>query len=132
MADSKNKRTMKKIIALFAMLAMVAGVAVAAPSEKAEKKIVEAVFVTDLDCNHCAQKIYNTISYEKGIKDVVCDVPTKRVTVKFDNSKNSVEGLLHAFTTIKVKVFKWTCDGKNGDVHHDHAGHNHSHAGHKH
>jgi copper chaperone CopZ len=95
---------MKKIIALFAMLAMVAGVATAAP--KAEKKIATVVFTTDLDCHHCAQKVLNTIPYEKGIKDVQVDVPTKTVTVKFDEAKNSVELLTKAFESIKVKVVK--------------------------
>ena len=95
---------MKKIIALFAMLACVAGVAVAAP--KAEKKISTVVFTTDIDCGHCAQKVYNSIPYEKGIKDVKVDVPTKTVTVKFDEAKNSVESLTKAFESIKVKVVK--------------------------
>ena len=95
---------MKKIIALFAMLALVAGVAVAAP--KAEKKIVTVVFTTDIDCGHCAQKVYNSIPYEKGIKDVVVDLKTKTVTVKFDAAKNSVEALQKAFASIKVKIEK--------------------------
>ncbi len=95
---------MKKILVLFAMLAMVAGVAVAAP--KAEKKITTVVFTTDIDCAHCAQKVYNSIPYEKGIKDVVVDVKTKTVTVKFDAEKNSVESLVKAFSGIKVKVEK--------------------------
>ena len=97
---------MKKIIALFALLAMVVGVSTAAPKEKVEKKIVTVVFTTDLDCHHCAQKVLNTIPYEKGIKDVVVDVPTKTVTVKFDVAKNSIEGLTKAFESIKVKVVK--------------------------
>ncbi len=95
---------MKNIIALFAVLAMVAGVATAAP-KKAEKKIDTVVFTTDVDCNHCAQKIYNTIPFEKGIKDVKVDVPTKSVTVQFDAAKNSIESLKKAFESIKVKVF---------------------------
>ena len=95
---------MKKIIALFVMLAFVAGVAMAAP--KAEKKIVTVVFATDIDCPHCAQKVMNSIPYEKGIKDVQVDVKTKSVTVKFDAAKNTVEALTKAFSTIKVKVFK--------------------------
>ena len=95
---------MKKIIALFAMLALVVGVSVAAP--KAEKKIATVVFTTDLDCHHCAQKVMNSIPYEKGIKDVVVDVPTKTVTVKFDAAKNTIEGLTKAFESIKVKVVK--------------------------
>ena len=97
---------MKKIIALFAMLALVAGVAVAAP--KAEKKIVTVVFTTDIDCGHCAQKVYNSIPYEKGIKDVQVDVKTKNVTVQFDAAKNNVESLTKAFESIKVKVLKIT------------------------
>ena len=97
---------MKKIIALFAILAMVAGVAMAAPKAKVEKKIVTVVFTTDIDCHHCAQKVMNSIPYEKGIKDVQVDVKTKSVTVKFDAAKNSVESLTKAFSTIKVKVFK--------------------------
>lgn len=97
---------MKKIIALFAMLALAAGVAVAAP--KAEKKIVTVVFTTDIDCGHCAQKVYNSIPYEKGIKDVQVDVKTKSVTVQFDAAKNNVESLTKAFESIKVKVLKTT------------------------
>ena len=97
---------MKKIMMILAALAMVAGVATAAPKQKAEKKIATAVFTTDLDCHHCAQKVLNTIPYEKGIKDVQVDVPTKTVTVKFDEAKNSVELLTKAFESIKVKVVK--------------------------
>ena len=98
------KKTISIIALVIALLAMVVGVAVAAP--KAEKKIATVVFTTDLDCHHCAQKVMNSIPYEKGIKDVVVDVPTKTVTVKFDVAKNSIEALTKAFESIKVKVFK--------------------------
>ena len=97
---------MKKIMMILAALAVVAGVATAAPKEKAEKKIVTVVFTTDLDCHHCAQKVLNTIPYEKGIKDVQTDVKTKTVTVSFDAEKNSIEALIKAFAGIKVKVFQ--------------------------
>ena len=97
---------MRKIMMILAALAVVAGVATAAPKQKAEKKIATVVFTTDLDCHHCAQKVLNTIPYEKGIKDVQVDVPTKTVTVKFDEAKNSVESLTKAFESIKVKVVK--------------------------
>ena len=95
---------MKKIMMILAALAMVAGVATAAPKQKAEKKIATVVFTTNLDCHHCAQKVLNTIPYEKGIKDVQVNVPTKTVTVKFDEAKNSTESLTKAFESIKVKV----------------------------
>ena len=95
---------MKKIITLLVALVAIAGIAVAAP--KAEKKIATVVFTTNLDCHHCAEKVMNTIPFEKGIKDVQTDVKTKTITVKFDEAKNSIEGLTKAFESIKVKVFK--------------------------
>jgi copper chaperone CopZ len=98
------KKTISIIALVIALLAMVVGVAVAAP--KAEKKIATVVFTTDLDCHHCAEKVMNTIPYEKGIKDVRVDVPTKTVTVKYDEAKNSIELLTKAFESIKVKVVK--------------------------
>lgn len=91
---------------ILAMLAVVAGVATAAPKQKAVKEIVTVVFTTDIDCPHCSQKVLNTIPYERGIKDVQVDVPTKTVTVKFDAAKNSIETLTKAFESIKVKVIK--------------------------
>ena len=98
------KKTISIIALVLALLALIVGSAVAAP--KAEKKIATVVFTTDLDCHHCAQKVMNSIPYEKGIKDVVVDVPTKTVTVKYDEAKNSIEALTKAFESIKVKVFK--------------------------
>ena len=95
---------MRKIIALFAVLAMVAGVAVAAPKAKAEKKIATVVFTTDLDCHHCAEKVMNTIPYEKGVKDVQVDVATKTVTVTYDSTKTTEEALVKAFAKIKIKA----------------------------
>lgn len=98
------KKTISIIALVIALLAMVVGVTVAAP--KAEKKIATVVFTTDLDCHHCAEKVMNTIPYERGIKDVRVDVPTKTVTVKYDEAKNSIELLTKAFESIKVKVVK--------------------------
>ena len=95
---------MKKLMMILVALATIAGVATAAP--KAEKKIVTVVFTTDIDCAHCSQKVYNSIPYEKGIKDVVVNVQKKTVLVKFDAAKNNIESLTKAFESIKVKVEK--------------------------
>ena len=132
---------MKKIIILAVALFAIAGTAVA---QKAAKQIVTTVFVTDIDCEGCAKKIYDNF-YGKGVKSIKCDVATKTVAVTYDASKNSPEGLMPAFKDLKVKVFKHmsqeefakhkehkhnhTCTDCNGHDH-NHAGHNH--AGHKH
>ncbi len=98
------KKTISIIALVLALLAFLVGSVVAAP--KAEKKIATVVFTTDIDCAHCAQKVYNSIPYEKGIKDVVVNVQKKTVLVKFDESKNNIESLTKAFESIKVKVEK--------------------------
>ena len=87
------------LVALFSV-----GIVNAQTPKKGEKKIVTVEFVTDIDCPGCAKKVTNTIPYEKGVKDVQVDVPTKTVTVTFDASKTDEQTLTKAFEKIKVKV----------------------------
>ena len=99
----KNITTMKKL--LFVLFTALLGTGVClADNAKGVKKIVTTVFVTDIDCPHCSKKVLNTIPYEKGVKDVKVDVPTKTVTVTYDASKNNDESLKKALNDIKVKV----------------------------
>lgn len=97
---------MKKILVICAAMLMGIGVCSADNKPKNEKKIVTTVFCTDIDCEHCKQKVMNTIPFEKGIKEVEVDVPTKKITVSYDASKNSDEALIAAFAKIKVKAEK--------------------------
>lgn len=49
-----------------------------------------AVFVTDVDCAHCVDKILNNVpTLGRGIKDVQVDLQTKEVTVVYDASKTT-------------------------------------------
>lgn len=96
---------MKKILMLCLVAVMSLGVGFAQEKKaKAEKKIVTTTFCTDIDCEGCAKKVYNSIPFEKGVKDVKVDVKAKTVTVQYDASKNSDEALVNAFTKIKVKA----------------------------
>lgn len=54
----------------------------------------------DLHCQGCCDKIMKNIAYEKGVKDIACDLKTKTVTVTFDAQKTDVETLLKAFEKI--------------------------------
>ena len=96
---------MKKIM-LFCLVALMSvGVGYAQEKKaKSEKQIVTTVFCTDIDCEGCAKKVYNSIPFEKGVKDVKVDVKAKTVTVQYDASKNSDTALVDAFTKIKVKA----------------------------
>ena len=125
---------MKKIIILALALLTVAG-ASAQKASKPAKQIVTTVFVTDIDCENCAKKIYDNF-YGKGVKSIKCDVATKTVSVTYDASKNSPEGLKPSFGDLKVKVFKHmtTEEYAHYKEHHNHShnSHNHSHHGHNH
>lgn len=94
---------MKKIIALCLMALMTVGIA-SAQQKKTEKKTVTTEFLTDIDCPHCAKKIDNTIPYEKGVKEVKVDVPTKTVTITYDPSKTDDATLIKALAKLKVKA----------------------------
>lgn len=95
---------MKKI--LFVCLAAALGLGIGSASAKDAKKAstVTTVFKTDIDCEHCAKRIMDNIPFEKGVKDVKVDVPSKTVTVVYDASKNDAEGLVKGFAKIRVKA----------------------------
>lgn len=95
---------MKKIAMLCLALLLGAGVSLAA-KPAAEKKTVTTVFTTDIDCEHCVNKIMNNVpSLGKGIKDVQVDLPKKEVTVVYDASKNSDENIVKGFASLKVQA----------------------------
>ena len=147
---------MKKIITLCLVALISCGLATAQqPSKRAEKKTVTTEFLTDIDCEGCAKKVTNTIPYEKGVKDVKVDVPTKTVTVTYDPAKTNDANLVKAFAKIKIKAQPKAGECKDGccekpakreeckddcceghdhkhEHNHDH-GHNHNHDhGHNH
>lgn len=54
----------------------------------------------DLHCQGCCDKIMKNIAWEKGVKDLVCDLRKKTVTVTYDTRKTDLETLLKAFERI--------------------------------
>lgn len=67
-------------------------------SAKANKQIV--VLSCDLHCQGCCDKVMKNIAFEKGVKDIVCDLSNKTVTVTYDANKTNEETLLAAFAKI--------------------------------
>ena len=70
-----------------------------AMSAKGERQTV--VFAVDLHCQGCIDKVEHNIAFEKGVKDLQCNLSDKTVTVTFDPTKTSVEALQSAFDKIK-------------------------------
>lgn len=88
-------KIMKKIIVLIVALMPFIGIYAA----KADRQTV--VLSCDLHCQGCCDKIMKNIAFEKGVKDIICDLKTKTVKVTFDTRKTDVETLLKAFERIK-------------------------------
>ena len=82
------------------VLVFVLGTLFCVPSfaAKADKQVV--VLSCDLHCQGCCDKIMKNIAFEKGVKDIVCDLKTKTVTVTYDANKTDVPTLLKAFEKI--------------------------------
>jgi copper chaperone CopZ len=84
---------------LVAILACVLCSVFSAPAfAKADKQVV--VLSCDLHCQGCCDKIMKNIAFERGVKDLVCDLKTKTVTVTYDANKTDVPTLLEAFEKI--------------------------------
>ena len=94
----------KALLVCLAALAFAAGRA-ATPERKTENKQTTTVFMTDIRCGHCKEKIMSNIPVlGKGIKDVSVDVPTKRVSVTYDASKNNDATIAKGFAKLKVEA----------------------------
>ncbi len=64
--------------------------------EKNKKEISTVKFETSIDCENCVNTIMKNIPFEKGVKDVKCDLTTKEVTVQYQKDKNKPELLKRA------------------------------------
>lgn len=60
----------------------------------------QVMFYVDLHCQGCIDKIYKTIAYEKGVKDLDCNLDKKTVIVTYDANKTDVQTLQKAFAAI--------------------------------
>ena len=60
----------------------------------------KVVLSCDLHCQGCCDKIMKNIAFEKGVKDIVCDLKNKTVTVTYDADKTDIPSLLNAFEKI--------------------------------
>jgi len=98
---------MKKILLLFALCALSLCYAAdtnqpAQTSAKTAKQSYKQTVVLqcELHCQACCDKIMKNIAWEKGVKDLVCDLKNQTVTVVYDTRKTDLETLLKAFEKI--------------------------------
>ena len=66
--------------------------------------------VVQIECNNCKNKVLNQVKYEKGLKSIDVDVPTKTVVITYDAEKTSIEKLKASFDKIKYYNIKVISD----------------------
>lgn len=67
------------------------------------KSVATVVFSSDIDCDHCKQKIEKNIPFEKGVKDLVVSLTDKTVTITYRTDKNTAENLCAALNKLGYK-----------------------------
>lgn len=77
---------------------------------KSEKATV--LFSVNLHCDGCVAKVEKNISFEKGVKDLVCNLKQKTVLVTYDPAKTSIETLQKAFEKINKTATVLEANGK--------------------
>lgn len=90
---------MKKFLTFIMMLVVSTSLALA-------KDIETVVFTTQpqMHCSNCEAKIKKALRFEKGVKDIVTNVPQQTVTVKYDEDKTTVAKLIKALEKIGYYV----------------------------
>ncbi|MFR9611524.1 MAG: cation transporter [Rikenellaceae bacterium] len=100
---------MKRLILMFvALMVTFTATESFAAGKKENTKVTTTEFLTDIDCDHCVKKVMDFMPYQKGVKNVKVDLPTKVINVSYDNRKSSNEEVVKLFKKIDVvaKVVK--------------------------
>lgn len=75
---------------------------------KQKRKQETAIFVVNMTCNGCKQKIEKNIAWEKGVKDLQVDLEHKLVTIIFDPQKTTKNILKSA-----IEKLDFSCNEKD-------------------
>ena len=89
---------MKKVIVLSAMM-LTALVAMA--------KDIKTVVVTtqpQMHCESCEKKITGNLRFEKGVKEIQCDIEGQRVTITYDADKTNSDAIIKSFDKFGYKA----------------------------
>lgn len=89
---------MKKVLLVSAMM-LTAMVGLA--------KDIKTVVVTtqpQMHCETCEKKIKGNLRFEKGVKQIECDIPEQRVTITYDADKTKPETIIKSFEKFGYKA----------------------------
>jgi len=75
---------------------LLASITLVMNAQDKSKKTETVKYATSIDCENCVKKIMTNLPFEKGIRDVKCDLASKEVTVTYQKDKNDPEKIKRA------------------------------------
>lgn len=97
------------------------------PAKKKKGEIKEVTFVVEFDCENCAKKIRENVSFEKGVKDLKVTLEDRTVALKYDATKTSEATLKASIEELGYPVHGTLAPGQEAEHHHHDHGHDHGH-----
>ena len=89
---------MKKVLVLSAMmLTAIVGLA-------KDTKTVVVTTQPQMHCDSCENKIKGNLRFEKGVKEIQCDIEGQRVTITYDADKTNSEAIINSFDKFGYKA----------------------------
>ena len=72
-------------------------------------KDIKTVVVTTLPqmhCENCEKKIKGNLRFEKGVKQIECDIDEQRVTITYDAEKTNADAIIQSFGKFGYKAIE--------------------------
>lgn len=70
-------------------------------------KDIKTVVVTtqpQMHCENCEKKITGNLRFEKGVKQIECDIEGQRVTITYDADKTNSDAIIQSFGKFGYKA----------------------------
>lgn len=80
-----------------------------------QAKDIKTVIVTtqpQMHCASCENKIKGNLRFEKGVKQIECDIPQQRVTITYDAEKTTPNAIIQSFGKFGYKATEVKQDQK--------------------
>lgn len=91
-----------KILTLLAIFFVAFGSSANGKSKKDDKQ--QVVFDVSMTCENCKRKIEKNIPFEKGVSDLLVNLPSKTVTIEYQSTKTDSEKLKKALEKLGYNV----------------------------